>query len=306
MGKQNDQIAKMFHAGVPVDTIREQFGVTRKKIGLIVNSGEAPEVNNDKIVKAYNSGAPLDRLGVMFCVDSSVIRRVLTNAGVEINGWGEHTRVYDINHEFFSKIDTEEKAYWLGFIYADGNVPQGVGSFSITLKDSDRMHLEKLKAALEYTGPIKTIERSTIDKDFKYSKLEVFSNALATDLFSKGVVPAKSMIVAPPAGIPKALERHFIRGMWDGDGTISPPNSRGVCVALCSGSNQLLDWVLHRMPAVSRDIKIRPTKTIWEIRVTSKADGHKWLTFLYEDANVFLDRKMARATADLLKWRDNV
>ena len=49
----------------------------------------------------------------------------------------------------FDVIDTEEKAYWLGFLYADGNVSNTKNEVGITLQSSDIKHLYKFKTFLK-------------------------------------------------------------------------------------------------------------------------------------------------------------
>nr|DAG90196.1 MAG TPA: endonuclease [Crassvirales sp.] len=64
----------------------------------------------------------------------------------------------EFNRDFFSVIDTEEKAYWLGFLYADGFISASGNTvgLSISLKDID--HLKKYNNALNYTKGLNITE----------------------------------------------------------------------------------------------------------------------------------------------------
>ena len=70
----------------------------------------------------------------------------------------EKNRKYDVDTNYFDIIDTEEKAYWLGFIYADGFVTHGTNTdvlrFGISITEGDTNHLEKLKMAINAEAPI--------------------------------------------------------------------------------------------------------------------------------------------------------
>lgn len=135
----------------------------------------------------------------------------------------QHRRKYKINHNFFKNIDTEEKAYWLGFIAADGNVRSVVTdkihryTLSITLRESDRHHLEKFRDVL-YRG-----DKPKITKNRSGCVLEVSSKQNYYNLVNAGICDRKSLTLTFPT-IQNALLKHFIRGYFDGDGWISVAN----------------------------------------------------------------------------------
>ena len=125
---------------------------------------------------------------------------------------------YKFNESFFENINSEEKAYWLGFISADGgiNIP-GIGRDSgwilcINLKKEDKKHLEKFQESIGRSGPIYETDNCV--------RLQIGSEKLVTDLIQAGVGPRKSKTLKPWIG-PTALQRHYWRGFFDGDGSIS-------------------------------------------------------------------------------------
>lgn len=137
---------------------------------------------------------------------------------------GKFEREYQINQKFFNTIDTEEKAYILGFLYADGcNYISSNGQKEIIAcqLEQDKDILEKIKIALESTYPLYT----EIQKENGKTKyiFRVTSSELSDDLYKLGVVYKKSLILQfPEYNIFKdqSLIRHFIRGYFDGDGCI--------------------------------------------------------------------------------------
>ena len=112
---------------------------------------------------------------------------------------------------FFSIIDTEEKAYWLGFLAADGNVGSNNPVVSIHLSLTDVDHLSKIRQSLQSTHPIKIYNKSCY--------FTIRSKILTDDLKQYGIVPRKDRIVRAPQ-IDTFFVRHFWRGVIDGDGCL--------------------------------------------------------------------------------------
>lgn len=123
------------------------------------------------------------------------------------------------NKDYFDNIDTEFKAYILGFIYADGYVGEH-NDFCISLTDKYEDNykiLQKLKSELGTDLQIK----HSVDKDgngkftFKFSDKNI-----VTQLNRLGVFPCKSLKMSNLPNIPQKMFKHFIRGYFDGDGSI--------------------------------------------------------------------------------------
>lgn len=120
------------------------------------------------------------------------------------------------NERFFKKIDSEEKAYFLGLLISDGNVfKDNTGrqaSISITLDLKDEYILQKFKEVLNVN--------TSISKDGRgCGQIAIRSNLMADDLKQYGVVPRKSYITYLPK-INDIYMSHLIRGILDGDGSI--------------------------------------------------------------------------------------
>lgn len=138
------------------------------------------------------------------------------------------------NEHFFDVIDTEEKAYWLGFIFADGYIyssPLDTSkkridwNFELCTKGDDKEHMEKFAKAIGYN---KELHVTKADK-YGHTRCRVClsSEILWRQLNSLGCTPRKSLTLKfPDENIFKSkdLIRHFIRGYFDGDGCISYAN----------------------------------------------------------------------------------
>ena len=130
-------------------------------------------------------------------------------------------KIYSYDETFFEIINTEEKAYWLGFLYADGMVRVRKTGSGIRLKlgVKDLSHIEKFKEVINSTHKITFRPQKGVGGAcYEFS---IYSNKLAKDLINKGCKPNKSLILTFPEFLSKELLHHFIRGYFDGDGCVS-------------------------------------------------------------------------------------
>ena len=167
------------------------------------------------IISEYKKGKTLSALGREFGVSYSTIRNLLKREGIKTEG-NKHN--FPRDEFYFSNIDSKEKAYWLGFLYADGCVHSNSNEISITSKDRD--HLEKFRKAIKSKNKIsESIDRrfSSLPKIYHFS---IRDKQLKSDLIKWGCVPNKSLTLTKIPNIPRDFVSHFIRGYFDGDGSL--------------------------------------------------------------------------------------
>lgn len=250
------------------------------------------------IIELYNSGHSAyyiqDKLGF----GEWSIRRALSKEGVKIRSRFHFSRKHVLNEAVFNQIDTEEKAYWLGFLYADGCVYAGKKGrmFHLTISDKDINHIVKFKAFFNTTIPLHHYLKK------KHTGLFVWSKRIYEDLVKLGCHSRKSMTLEWPAEsqVPKEFMRHFIRGFFDGDGSVSfnKKNSRCEariisCLRFCDSYEKYLHEILgikkcyHGKMSYSK-VGNHPYTTRG---IGSKDALRKFYDHLYADATIFLDRK---------------
>jgi hypothetical protein len=251
----------------------------------------------DSIIKEYIDGKSIREIASKYACQKTV-SKVIDKYGVRraYTGW---TR-YSVDDTFFSTIDTEEKAYWLGFLYADGCVTKN--RVSLSLAEKDRLHVEMFKNTIKYTGPI--TERKIMPSVIKGKKINasrqivvnISRNKIAHDLILLGCVPAKSLILRFPTveQVPVHLVAHFIRGNLDGDGSVSSSirGKRKRYLATFLGTDLFLGGVRdYLMSRGLRKVKIRKDGNIYRLAI----QGHRQVCLLkhilYKEASVFLQRK---------------
>lgn len=163
-----------------------------------------------------NEGKTLKEIGVIFGTKSDTISKKLKEMGVPIN-WSRVNRTF--KHDFFETIDTEEKAYFLGLLTADGSVVlNSERSPNICLELVDKDVLEMLKTVTGTKTPLYKGCREGRNPTYTWS---VRSDKMASDLSKHGVVPNKTtQLEHLSTEVPDNLFRHYVRGLVDGDGSI--------------------------------------------------------------------------------------
>lgn len=154
----------------------------------------------------------LTKIGAKYGIKRQTLSKHLKLRGEEVINYQNRCR---IDETVFDKIDTEEKAYWLGFIFADGYISSKGYRLEVNLAIKDLAHLLKLRDFLKLETELLVTDSTC--------RLAVRNKNIWEQLNSKGCVPCKSLILTFPSitifEIPN-LVQHFIRGYFDGDGSL--------------------------------------------------------------------------------------
>lgn len=125
---------------------------------------------------------------------------------------------YNLNKDYFNNINSYKKAYWLGFIYADGSNKVSKNVFVLGLKQEDNYILELLKSDTNSNIPIKIAKDKRGNRQ-EFYRLEIYNKQFCLNLLKQGVFENKTSILKPPT-LNENLIYSFIRGYFDGDGSI--------------------------------------------------------------------------------------
>ncbi len=175
----------------------------------------------DECKSLYLEGISVSKICELKKLDRHNLSRRFKKDGLSVRKGFSYARKYNLNEHYFDVIDTEEKAYILGFIYADGNNLFRLNRISIHLSVTDEEILKKMSHIFFGEEILKYNFRTNKDgKVFKYVWLNLFSKHLSQHLATLGVVEAKSHKIVFPEWLDKSLYCHFIRGLIDGDGWI--------------------------------------------------------------------------------------
>lgn len=195
---------------------------------------------------------------------------------------------YDIDNTYFEKIDSEEKAYFLGFIAADGAIIDnggGVKVLTISINKKDIALLEKMKESMQSTHKIQTLQKNQVRFAFANKKV-------LNDLMKLGIKERKSLDLEPMLHIiPKSLKHHFIRGYFDGDGSIfwtSTSTAKKRRYVAIRGTKAFLEDIQTYFKAKGT---IQFNNGTYQLRIGANADVEHIFQTMYKDAHVYLERK---------------
>lgn len=212
---------------------------------------------------------------------------------------------YCINQDYFENIDNEWKAYWLGFLYADGCVikenKDGKGRYSVSLglKQEDRAHIQKFVNSLQSDNKIR--DYKTNYKNCMASRVSIYNKKICEDLISWGCVPQKTFVLKFP-NLPNNLIRHFIRGYFDGDGCISINLEKRFARFNLIGTYDILQnicSILEKECTASFPVFQTKNKNGEDTKIFSAQWGniytiHKIYQYLYKNCNIYLERKLEK------------
>lgn len=265
------------------------------------NSKQVPQEIQDQVIYNYN----VLRMGLIpsgkpFNLSQQAVKTILQKNGVYIRSYVEskdNLRKYQINDDYF-KTQSHNMAYILGFLAADGNVSKKENGISINLRSHDKEILEKINKEIGNTRPVKTYMRT--DKKGEMAKLAFWSSTIKKDLAHYGIVPNKTFIIQPPELLLPEYRISYIRGYFDGDGTIAK-TGYSYQFGISGASKAIIEWIRD---ILSTQYNITTTMRIEKEKLSEGRDWYilsyygervkKIYDILYVENSLFLERKFKR------------
>lgn len=225
---------------------------------------------------------------------------------------------YSYNKEFFKDINSAEKAYWLGFMYADGYVTIGKtnAEIAIELNPNDAEHLKKFNKSLEGNVPINYREhKSTFSDITKTVNIRLYSREMAEDLIKNGCYQNKTFKIKFPDFIATKFLWDFVRGYFDGDGSIYLDKQRKfISFNFTCGSKEFIfglkDFLnnngiyAYYTEDNRKDNKFKEQHTRYKLLINGMNNAYCFGEKLYQNSELFLNRK--REKYELLKKNFNI
>lgn len=240
-----------------------------------------------------NSGASLRKLEEETGFDRKILSREIKKYLSKETNFSN--RKYKLNESYFENIDSPEKAYWLGFIAADGCIYQtGSGSkvLSFNINSRDKNHLEKFLQAIKSTAKIKIISGSGFGEMTEIASLQINSKKIVEDLNKFGIIQKKSLILDKP-NIEEKYLFDWIRGYFDGDGSITVELPNGNSQINFLGTKEILTFIQETL----RPEKINKlqsnclNKNSFSLTYGGKQLIIQLLNKFYKNPTIYLERK---------------
>lgn len=251
-------------------------------------------VLTEGIIKLYTVDKwSMNKISQLYSISDLTVKRILVENNIEIK---KRNLNYTVRENLFEKIQTEEDAYWLGFLYADGNVKKVGNSISLDLAEKDRDMVEKFR---EYCQLTKELSKHVIkrnDREYVSYNCNFSNEKIKNNLINLGCYPNKSLILECPTEeqVPQHLFHHFVRGYCDGDGFLrwktDKEERRRDLVIL--GTEKFLEDMATRM-GWNNLCNIKKDGTCQNFRLESyKGDNiYKMMQDMYIDATIYMERK---------------
>lgn len=237
-----------------------------------------------KLYLEYN--LPVYKIAMLYGFSDVALRDLFIRYNIPLK---KHCVGKNSQNTFFEKIDTKEKAYFLGLIAADGCVMDSQNTVAIELKACDKYILEKFIEIASFNAELLKDDRNG---SLRY-RLSIHSKNMVNHLKALSIMPRKSTnnSLCISKKIPEKLIRHFIRGYFDGDGIAKKEGYVGFC-----GSETIIKEIHSHL---IKNLNLSETKItynkwngIYYIQWGKKEDTEKLSNYFYKDSDMlFLKRK---------------
>jgi len=253
-------------------------------------------INSQDIVKLHNDGLTQKNISIRLNIGISTVRRYMKKLGLKSNNIG--TRNYKLNEDIFDIIDNEYKAYWLGFLLADGCLAKSAKTFRairLSIQDRDLSHLKKFAEFVNYKGKI--------HRDYRkgHARVAVIFNSvkMSKSLISKGWFEyKKGQNCTIFNHIPNDLFHHFTRGYFDGDGCISSQirksrkKRRWYCNIVCKYKDNLQNFI-DKFNSINGPISVvKKRSKCFAIIYSNIKNVRRFYDFIYRDYTICMYRKL--------------
>jgi intein-encoded DNA endonuclease-like protein len=246
-------------------------------------------LNEVDVISQYKELKNIHKVANYFKVSTTPIRNILKKNSIILSN-----RRYEVDEKYFDIIDNEEKAYWLGFLYADGYIRERKSGNSLEMKLSikDKHHLELFRKSIEsnhkITDGFNNVKYKGKISTSHMSSLVIYSTKLVESIKTQGFHSRKTFTISNP-NIDEEFINHFIRGYFDGDGSFSfNPKKYIIKTQIVSASEEFQKFIINELK--NNNIKINLYSEI-KLQIQNKMDNQKFYNYIYKNATIFLERK---------------
>lgn len=277
---------------------KEYFGCSEHVIGRFrrANGIDRLHKNNEWLLSKREEGLNDTEIAKMIGCNPATVSKAFKR----ITGQVTKRKTYKINNDLFSGY-TPEECYWAGFILADGHIEQyrGYGRHTdnsklrILLSEKDIKHLQKFAIFLgDENININTRSTNVFGKTYNQSEIKISRKSICNNLINNYEImhTSKSTKEFISPKIPKEMLPHFIRGYFDGDGSIYKKNKHGVPGVTIVGSKQICEQLKDYF---GFGHVLLDSNDLYRYDLYKKPHIEQFKNIIYKDSNemIRLDRK---------------
>lgn len=252
----HDIIHKYQYEHLSQQKIAEYYNVSKTAIRNLLlannvqmrnNKMEIPDTIKQQIIDRYvNQYFGLQTAGKPWGYSQKVVETLLKDAGIHKRTYLEAkqiARAYSVNDDYF-KTQSSNMAYILGFLATDGNIAKKENRINIQLQLQDEQILQDIKNEVQSTYNLDYYKtRAGCDT----VKFNIWSYEWKKDLAIYNIIPNKTFVLMPPDRLNKIYYKDFIRGYFDGDGSIScyKNNIKHCSWEIVGASKSMIEWIYN-------------------------------------------------------------
>ena len=305
--EETDEIIDLYQKGTPIDQIVDKYNTYERNIRIVLKENQIDRKYNsftnelyERIKYLYESGCTQVQISEIVLISDMSIRKILRRMGVKMRSYSKCNQRYKRNQHYFDEIDTQNKAYILGLLYADGNNNLNHNCITLSLQECDKEILDRIKTELEYEGKIRfnPLQEKNINHKNQYI-LAINDEYMSNKLNELGLVPAKSLVAEFPEYLNMSLIRHFIRGYFDGDGSVGFDDKLNRAHVSIVGTYDVISNMKNiltsmRCPCSIAHPKQSKDNNTYCLTLCGNKCSINFLDWIYEDADMKLQRKYNR------------
>lgn len=298
------------------DKIKECYckNMSAKEIIKEINSNDITKVEQiykianklgiSKESNSYKKFADIDKKAISLIKNGMSCTMVAKKLSIDQQSLSRRLSIYydihflpdgkkKVDSYYFHDINSEEKAYWLGFLYADGYVDKNKNSIELALSKTDREHLVKFKSSIHSDHKISNKSIRSFDKEYEACRISIKDKQLCDDLKKHGCINAKSFSIEMPLLKSKEMYKHFMRGFFDGDGHIEHRGNYIAAEITCASLSFCESIALYAQDILGIKFLIKKNKNrkAYTVTTTARAEGYRFLQHLYSNSTIYLNRK---------------
>lgn len=244
-----EKILNLYSSGLSIYKVSLELKLSEPSVKRILKKNKVKIQNSvtfdkdnllkDKLIQVinlYNEGKNTTEISKIVGHSDSSVWRLLDDNGYDTRA---NIQEYEVDEDYFKVIDTPNKSYSLGFFFSDGNVTKNLRSARISIQEKDEHILWDMAKDMGYNGGLDRKPPKN-ERCQPQAGLHIYRKVFCEHLVDKGCMPKKSAIIRLPDKVPNYLMSHFIRGFFDGDGSIGN-QGRGLYTSITSNEDFCLD-----------------------------------------------------------------